>query len=410
MIGFERLWPSIFPWHLGYTLLWSGLPLYNLADAIGFAGLSALFLFLQALIGAIYLETKKNRQFFYRWVAAISLAILLLVLNIIGLQKEKFWKQKISQADLQLEVGITQVNIGNMDDQYLKYGSRFPSMIMNSYFDETQKLITNHSKKLDLLIWPESALAFPLNPAFLNNFNQQQLRERLQGWQVSLFTGAYGQSTELKSPLGGPLSYNSSFLLNSQGEVLGEYSKTILLAFGEYLPLGESFPALFKLFPYTGHFGRGPGPSVLSFPVHGKTLQIGPQICYESLFSDFSRGLAQQGADVIINVTNDSWYGPFSEQFQHLYMTLARAIEVRRPLIRSTNTGISSIILADGKILDQSPYSAVWSKGFTVPINLSQEPTFFVQYGSFDFFLWLLLTILCIFSLHKLKKEKGLES
>ena len=77
---------------------------------------------------------------------------------------------------------------------------------------------------------------------------------------------------------------------------------------------------------------------------------MGPQICYEGLFDWFGRALANEGAQVIMNITNDSWYGTWEEPFQHGYMTLARAVEVRRPLVRSTNTGLSSVALASGEI------------------------------------------------------------
>lgn len=393
---FERYWPSIFPWHLGYPLLWSRVPIFQLADLIGFEGLSSLVLFLQAMVGFLFLQKSKD----VKWGGFVGLAILLLLLNFWGVNKGKYWQNAVKSSDLVLDVGVVQANIGNMDDQYAKYGSALGIRTLQSYVDGTNRLLKSQNK-LDLLIWPESALPFNLDETFLHGANQSILLSEIRRWNLNLFTGAYSQSQTQLSPQGGPLFFNAAFLLSPDGRKLGQYEKTILLVFGEYLPFGANYPVLYKLFPYTGHFGRGPGPIAINFHHPQRELQIGPQICYESLFSEFTRGLAEKKVDLIVNITNDSWYGPFSEQFQHLYMTLARAIEVRKPLVRSTNTGISTAILADGTVLEKSPYGAEWTGAFKIPILSDNETTFYVKYGHFDLLLWILLTILAIFALRK---------
>ncbi|MGZ9148393.1 MAG: nitrilase-related carbon-nitrogen hydrolase, partial [Candidatus Deferrimicrobiaceae bacterium] len=127
----------------------------------------------------------------------------------------------------------------------------------------------------------------------------------------------------------------------------------------------------------TADFARGKGPQ-------GKTLHglvLGPQICYEGLFPGFSRSLADQGAQIFVNVTNDSWFGTWAEPRQHLFMTLARGIEFRRPVIRSTNTGITTAMLADGTILDRSPLHREWFHAYDVPYRKDPPPTFYQLYG-----------------------------
>ena len=110
-------------------------------------------------------------------------------------------------------------------------------------------------------------------------------------------------------------------------------------------------------------FKRGPGPSIKNY----NGIKIGPQICYEALYPSFSKGLSDLGAEIIVNVTNDSWFGWWQEPYQHLYMTLARGIEFRRPVIRSTNTGISTVMLANGKILEKSPIGEEWQQNYRIP-------------------------------------------
>jgi apolipoprotein N-acyltransferase len=165
------------------------------------------------------------------------------------------------------------------------------------------------------------------------------------------------------------------------------YHKTHLLAFGEYVPFGEMFPKFYEWLPYTGHFGRGPGPTALD----ADGIKIGAQICYEGLFDRFTRGLAIKGAQVIVNVTNDSWYGTWEEPYQHLYMTLARAVEVRRPLIRSTNTGISTVIEANGKIHALSPLQQEWFHLYEVPYYSAGPETWFAGFGFWFFPVLMLL-------------------
>jgi apolipoprotein N-acyltransferase len=109
-------------------------------------------------------------------------------------------------------------------------------------------------------------------------------------------------------------------------------------------------------------------------------LKIAPQICYEGLFAYFSRDLANLGAQIMVNATNDSWYGTWQQPYQHFYMTLARGVEFRRPILRVTNTGISSIVLASGEILQRSPIHEQWSDVYRVPYLKNPQPTFYQQW------------------------------
>jgi apolipoprotein N-acyltransferase len=123
---------------------------------------------------------------------------------------------------------------------------------------------------------------------------------------------------------------------------------------------------------------------------------VGPQICYEGLFPDFSRGLADQGAQIFVNVTNDSWFGTTAEPYQHLSMTLARGIEFRRPVVRATNTGISAAMRADGTLLDLSPLHTEWTGLYEISYRREPLPTFFQEYGRWlvPSILWLAAAIL----------------
>ena len=109
-------------------------------------------------------------------------------------------------------------------------------------------------------------------------------------------------------------------------------------------------------------------------------FQDGPQICYESLFPKFARSLSDLGAQFTVNATNDSWYGTWQEPYQHMYMTLARGVEFRRPVLRATNTGISTVSLASGEVLEMSPMNQAWTKLYHVPYITKPGSTFYQEW------------------------------
>jgi apolipoprotein N-acyltransferase len=212
-------------------------------------------------------------------------------------------------------------------------------------------------------------------------------------------TGAYGVDAKTN------LVTNSLFLLDNNGELREpHYSKTILLAFGEYIPGAETFPFILKFMPQIGKFARGPGPTML-FEWNG--FKMGPQVCYESLFPKFSRDLAKLGAQFIVNATNDSWYGAWQEPYQHMYMTLARGVEFRRPVLRATNTGISTVALASGEVLEMSPINASWYKLYEVPYRKNPQPTFYQNwFWLVPGLLWGSLVILLAYGIFATRNQR----
>lgn len=122
-------------------------------------------------------------------------------------------------------------------------------------------------------------------------------------------------------------------------------------------------------------FGRGSGPMI----IEARKMKIGPMICYEGLFDYFASELQQKGAQIFFNLTNDSWFGYPFEPNQHMFMTLARTIENRRPMVRVTNTGITRAILSDGTLLNQSPRDKEWYQYYEIPFHSSPPTTFYVN-------------------------------
>lgn len=352
----ERFWPMIFDFHLGYTFYWMKWPAYQSADIFGFFGLSSLIIVLNGLILWAWLIRK-------RWPLGWAVA-LFAVLNLIGLQR----LDSLTPPDKIAKVLIVQANIGDESPLFEKYGSAARKIIFDAYANTTKRGLSE--AKPDFVVWPETAFPDLLRDPNMPGPLQQALKQFLIENQIGLVTGGYGVSR-------GKMS-NSLFAFSPSGEWASQpYAKTHLLAFGEYVPGAEYFPKLKEWIPEAADWGRGFGPQNLTL----LNFRLGGQICYEGLFDFFSRGLSQIDSQLIVNATHDNWYGTWQEPYQHGFMTFARAVETRIPLIRGTNTGISGVALANGEILTMSPMDVEWSHYYEVPYLESPEKPPFSSWG-----------------------------
>ncbi len=376
---------TLFDWNFGYSWYGSNLPIYQWAEWIGFSGLSTLTLLLNI---PCYLAWKTRAEWTGRaWFAAVCLVFA--ALNAGGI----WLAGRLPAPDAALNVLLVQGNIGNEEKSAAELGRGFRDSIIEKYFALTDRALESRAQTpVDLAVWPEAAFPAFIDPVYGSLDQFGALQEFVRARKIPLVTGGYGVDPNQEKIT------NSLFALDGHGRLTRpHYSKTRLLAFGEYIPGIDWLPFLKEWLPPIGEYARGPGPTVL-LRVNGH--KIGPQICYESLFPDFSRGLAGLGAQFIINVTNDSWYGRWQEPYQHLYMTLARAVETRRPVIRATNTGISSVALASGKILIRSPMHREWTGRTRMnylerPVETNYQRWFWVVPG----LLWCSLAILLGFGL-----------
>lgn len=369
---FERHIPTIFSWNYGFTWYWAGLPMAQMAEWIGFQGISSLTILSNLFFyyAFCFYENKKARLQVLSFFTTAFLAM-----NGLG----HILYKSVVPSDAEFKVLITQANIGNQEKQYSERGSGFRDHIVNRYVSLSYEE-WNKSKPIDFMVWPETALPVEFTTPNAWPSVLEPVRQLIRSTSTPLISGGYGEDPiQLKTT-------NSFFIFNPDGQLEWPfYFKSILLVFGEYIPFSDRFPRLKDMFP-AGDFARGPGPQTKKI----NELIIGPQICYESLFPDFTRQLVQQGAQVIVNITNDSWYGHWQEPYQHGYMTLGRSIEYRRPIVRSTNTGISTVALANGDILEKSPIGQEWAKTYTVPYMTNPKITFYAK------FPWLIDVVLLI--------------
>lgn len=385
---FEKLNPQIFPWYFGYPWFYGNFPAYQLADTIGVTGLSSLTLIINAWILYIYINIR-NRKLFKNQVTYFVLFFS--AINLIGLYKKHSWEK----TDSEIKALLVQPNIGNQEKQWEIFGAEFKSKTVQKHFDLTTPELANNP---DIVIWPETSIPEFLQPRFYKIRAVRLVLDYIKDKKINVFTGAFTENEQTRK------QSNAIYTFNPEGKNTGIYKKHILLAFGEYLPFSDYFPFLLKLFPTVADFDRGSGPNTLSFikPNSSEKIYLGPQICYEGLHPWFSKGLVDNKADIFVNITNDSWFGHTFESYQHLYMTLMRSIEFRRPMIRVTNTGISSVMTASGNVIELSPQKKEWAKTVTVPYLRDAPKTLYSRFLYFDYFV-LILALIYLLKLYKLE-------
>lgn len=361
--------PMLFKWNFGYSWYGASIPVYQWAEFVGFTGLSMMTITLNL---PLLMAWRKRREHAGKLIL-ISVVALFLGLNWSGAELRK----RLPKPDAELTTLLVQASIGNIEKQALEHGRGFQREILEKYMAVTDTGLQSHPEvTVDFVLWSETAFPALLGGQYNHAYYAKVLQSYLKERRVGLLTGSYAKDER------SGLITNSLFALDKTGVVTEpHYSKTLLLALGEYIPGEKTFPWLRSLLPMVGNFGVGPGPTVL---LKFNGFNIGPQICYESLFPEFSKALADLGAQFIVNVTNDSWYGAWQEPYQHMYMTLARGVELRRPVMRVTNTGISTVALASGEVLQMSPMDQAWAGLYKVPFIKHPPSTFYQRH------LWLM--------------------
>ncbi len=218
-----------------------------------------------------------------------------------------------------------------------------------------------------VVVWPES----PMNFTFSND---AQFRAFVADFARRNHTSVLFNSLE-PAPANG--AYNAAVMVNEEGRLVAQYDKIRLLPFGEYIPLPRWLPGVNMIPVMVGDFT--PGAEYPLMPL-GNDVRAGVFICFESAFPGIARQLAMNGADVLINISNDGYLGPTPILHQHLANAVFRAVENARPVLRVTNTGITAYITGRGEVLDATksfqPDVRTWT------VNRSDgEQTFYTKHG-----------------------------
>jgi apolipoprotein N-acyltransferase len=231
--------------------------------------------------------------------------------------------------------------------------------------------------KVDLIVWPESPAPFLASDPLFRDPVSQMAREA-NTWVV---TGAIGSTPAGQSGRSESQLFNSAALISPSGDWTARYDKVHLVPFGEYLPFPRLFSFAGGLTKEVGEFQEGTSRA----PLDAGSTRVGVFICYESVFPGEVRRFAQQGAQVLVNLSNDGWYGDSGAYAQHLNQTRMRAIENDRWLLSATNTGVTASIDPLGRTVARLPRKE--RATLVAPYALTSVTTFYTRHG--DWFAWL---------------------
>lgn len=276
-------------------------------------------------------------------------------------------RSALKQPQETLRVAVIQGNIGDYDKLAAENGVNTAlDTVMKTYYSLTDQALAEASKsakKLNAVIWPETSYpsSYRSPDSWADEARDRELESFVKTRDIQLIFGGYDNQRGV--------AYNSLMYLDPNF-FLQRYYKTVLLWFGETFPFVDFFPIFRRWFPMVGFFGRGPGPVLRQIG----QIQSQPLICYEALFPAFTAAGAKQGAQIIINVTNDSWFGKWGAAQHHFHLATLRSIETRTPQIRSTNTGITALISATGEVIDPIPMYTKSFRIYEVPILSALHP------------------------------------
>jgi apolipoprotein N-acyltransferase len=380
-VPLEFLFPLLFPWHLANSqteFSW----FVQTADLVGPYGASFIVMWINA---AIYLAWRDREQSGFRPYLPLAYASLGVAAALVygagrlrSIDQEMVEARKVSVAAVQ----------GNVDID-LKWNPDLAQKNLNKHRELTTGVAT-----APLVIWPESAVE-----AFIPEDLQalpSDYMPLLESERAFFIFGAKSYRGKPGQP--GLKMFNTAFLTDAHGRILSRYHKQVLLAFGEYLPFSKVL-SLLPAMPFADGFTPGPGPVVFHI---GRGVRVAPLICYEDLMPELSRKFVGDArANLLVNLTNDAWYGRSVGPWQHLWLAQSRAIETRRTLLRATNTGVTSVVNAKGEIVQNLPMFT--GAVMQADVEILNGETYYVRFG--DWFAWTLTAIAAAVLLLALKRS-----
>jgi len=338
------LWPGLeyvrafllsgFPWENLGCSQYKWLRLIQISDIFGVYGLSALIVAVNMGFFELCDAIGQRRTLSWKPIAVTALAMAgILVYGTFRMAEV----DEAAEIAPKRTVALVQGNI----DQAQKWIPAFRDETLTRYGKLTASALRHRP---DLTIWPETALPFYLLHDEIPTAQVLDLIRKSHGYFIL-------GSPSFRVDEGGIRYFNSAFLLAPDGNVVGKYDKVHLVPYGEYVPLKKYLPFLGKMVEAVGDFEPGETGRLLSLG----EKKVGVLICFEVIFPELARAAVQNGAQLLVSITNDAWFGTTSAPYQHLSMAVFRAVETRRALARAANTGVSAFVDPVGRILDDTP-------------------------------------------------------
>ena len=337
MVTSELLIPLLFPLHLAIMQAWHPLVI-QISDLTGPMGVTALLLVVN---GAVYdLLTRRQKGL----APAMAAAVILLAALLYGRFRMQHF-DALSEAGPKLKIGLVQPNVA-----YNEKGLQHPEQAGSQLAALQEQSRELEKGGADLIVWSETGYPYSLPRDFQEDFLESSNQRIRRGFTTPTVVGALtfsGADSTL---------YNSALLIDREGRAAGRYDKMLLLAFGERVPGEKHFPWLRKFVPQ-GFGSFTPGKEVSVLPLRtadGGAWRLGTIICYEDILPGLLRRMGALHPHLLVNLTNDTWFGARAEPLQHLALAVFGSIEQRTGMVRAVNSGVSAFIDASGRVTQKT--------------------------------------------------------
>ncbi len=337
-VACEMVVPYVFPWYLAITQAWVR-PVIQIAELTGPLGVSFLLVLCNGALWDAWHGWRTQRRIpLPRVAVAVGIIAAALGYGLVRIQQVSAARA----AAPKIKVGVVQANIGIHE----KWHPQLADTQLQVHQRLSQRL---EQEGAQLLVWPESSYPFYFGRDQSHDWPLNDGRRAQRGFSTPLLFGSL--TAEARTPY----PYNSALLLDRVGDVRGIFDKNILMVFGEYIPYYEQLKFIKQWIPETSNWARGTDVSVFPLDTAAGVVRLGPMICYEDIFPSFARRLVKRDPNILVNITNDAWFGRTSEPYEHLALAVYRSIETRLDLVRAVNTGVSAYVDATGRVYDKSP-------------------------------------------------------
>ncbi len=353
-----------FPWSPLWESLLHNLSFYQISRFVGPFGVSFLIVLINVLF-ALFIT--KSRKIY------LAVGVLLFVVLELG---GFYLKKHPLNPEKSIKVAIFQPNVlPRYEDNPEEW---------QETFEAYRELNNNFEGDPDLIVFSESSL-----PGYyrLSRNARKVVKEVLKKHRSYILLGTADYEVVSKNSY---KLYNAALLISPDGAVINRFYKTHLVPFGEWLPFEDKISILRKI-----NVGQGDYTPGNDFrPLQVKCARAGVLICFESIFPEIARKEVDLGANLLINITNDGWFGRSLGPVEHFYLAIFRAIENQRFLVRAAKTGISAVIAPDGRILKKLPQ---FTRGVIVSdVPLISVRTFYTRYGDWMVGFSLLMALLLV--------------
>lgn len=361
------------PWALLGHSQYLNLPIIQISSFTGAYGVSFLIILINSALGetvAFMLHKKRQPGIKDHPVnlKAVFVAMLLFGLSLV------YGIEVLSVRNNEDRINITVIQ-GNIP-QDVKWNPKY----LRENLDKHIRLTEEASDKgpTSLIVWPETSIPRPITQDL---YLMQTIPNLAREVKTHVLIGSSQRPKYGSGEFRMANSFNSAFLISPQGIFKGQYKKIHLLPFGEFLPLNNIFPWPSKFVSFISETGNIiPGSEYTIFRLEKE--KFGVLICWENIFPGLFRKFVKNGAQFIVNITNEAWFGETAAPYQFLSMNVFRAVENRIAIVRSANTGISCFIEPNGKVIGrvQNNKKDVFVEGYlTKSIPLLHEKTFILD-------------------------------